>query len=79
MNPHLSGLLLQRYELLDRALNICLENVSIKFKQFDVIAYLGQLFGFGKLFVNLLGEVLVRLKNLAVGHDGECDNRKMGL
>jgi hypothetical protein len=40
---------------------------------------LGQLFSFGKLFVNFLGEVLVRLKNLAVGHDSECDNRKMGV
>jgi hypothetical protein len=79
MNSHVSGLLLQRCELLDRTLNICLEYISIKFKQFDVIAYLGQLFSFGKLFVNFLGEVLVRLKNLAVGHDSECDNRKMGV
>ena len=36
-----------------------------------VPAYLGKLFSFGDLFVNLLGEVLVRLEDLAVGHGGE--------
>lgn len=79
MDSHLSGLFLQRRELLDRTLNICLEYISIKFEQFGVVAYLGQLFSFGNLFVNLLGEILVRLENLAVGHGGECDGRKMGV
>ena len=36
--------------------------------------YLRQLLGFGKLFVNLLGEVLVRLENLAFRHGGGCED-----
>jgi hypothetical protein len=38
-----------------------------------VTAYLCQLFSFRNLFVNLLGEVLVRFEDLDVGHCGECD------
>lgn len=37
-----------------------------------VSAYLGQLLSFGELFIDLLGEVLVRLGNLAFGHSGGC-------
>ncbi len=42
------------------------------------IAYLCQLFSFRNLFVNLLGEVLVGLEDLDVGHCGECDRGRVG-
>jgi hypothetical protein len=37
-----------------------------------------QLFSFRNLFVNLLGEVLVGLEDLDVGHCGECDWGRIG-
>jgi hypothetical protein len=36
-------------------------------------AYLCQLFCFRDLFVNFLGEILVRLEDLTVGHRGEFE------
>jgi hypothetical protein len=40
--------------------------------------YLCQLFSFRNLFVNLLGEVLVGLENLDVGHYGVFDWGRAG-
>jgi hypothetical protein len=67
-------LLLQRRELLNSSCNIFLRFMSaltyILYTGDSSLTYLGKLFSFGELFVNLLGEVLVRLQDLAFRHGG---------
>jgi hypothetical protein len=42
-----------------------------------MVLYQSQGLRFRKLFVNFLREVLVRLEDLAVGHDGGCEGGRL--
>ena len=66
----MSGLLLQRRELLDRTCDIGLVISASGLAEELIIKYLRKLFGFRDLFVNLLGEILVGLEDLNIRHCG---------